>query len=536
MNLPKLKRSVVDIWCLRLLIGSTLLIGTYQYFAHNNHEGFSISLIAFIVFLLLRVIYAFGFKRFVRIVLVGAITLLIIFLDNDPVSLKTTFSSPVYISPLAGMLFLGLPGLIVTAIVTYSGLAIRSGFAPVYADPQYIMVYFFVYVGLIWIIHWRSDSERHYAIETAIVAKNASREVERQNVALREQTQQILEEQSKLKASIETFPRGFILTDKLGNVLISNSFVQKIFDLEKRPENLRILQYHLGDTFDLLTLHTKATTEKQAFIFHELLLGNKFLKILINPIPMPNDPNEMIGSIILIEDITEEKVLQRSRDEFFSITSRELKAPLLSIAKKALNIKEQNEGVSSDVEEIIDLSNHLIEVVNDLIMTSRLEQSDIKFHLESVDIIKLVEEAAKELEPVILQKQISLIVHTPNDKLPNVLTDKSKIKEVLIHLLKNAEKFTKKGYITITLQQDAEFIKVSVEDTGIGIPRENQSLLFRKYQHAQNDKRELRDMKSTGVGLYISKLILENLGGSIYLERSERNKGSVFVFTVPVHS
>ena len=112
--------------------------------------------------------------------------------------------------------------------------------------------------------------------------------------------------------------------------------------------------------------------------------------------------------------------------------------------------------------------------------------------------------------------------------------DDDRIKEVVLNLLTNAIKFSDAGTISITGEVGSKEVTIRVSDEGKGIPAANQNRLFRKFQQASNNILTRDTTRSTGLGLYISKLIMEGMNGKIYLERSEENKGSTFAISLPI--
>jgi signal transduction histidine kinase len=113
-----------------------------------------------------------------------------------------------------------------------------------------------------------------------------------------------------------------------------------------------------------------------------------------------------------------------------------------------------------------------------------------------------------------------------------VMADADRLKEVIINLISNAINYTRAGSVGLELSQKPDAVTVRVRDTGVGIPQRNQSLLFRKFQQA-GDTLARDNTQSTGLGLYISKLMVEAMKGTIQLEESVPDKGSVFSFTLP---
>ena len=118
--------------------------------------------------------------------------------------------------------------------------------------------------------------------------------------------------------------------------------------------------------------------------------------------------------------------------------------------------------------------------------------------------------------------------------IPPVLGDHNKVKEVLINLIGNGLKFTDLGGVSMKFEIEGQFVKASVTDTGKGISPERRDLLFRKFQQAGENLYTRDATKGTGLGLYISRLMMEGMGGKIYLEQTEVGKGSTFCFLLPI--
>jgi signal transduction histidine kinase len=119
--------------------------------------------------------------------------------------------------------------------------------------------------------------------------------------------------------------------------------------------------------------------------------------------------------------------------------------------------------------------------------------------------------------------------------LENVVGDRDRVKQVLVNLVGNAVKYTQKGGVVVSLEKDNGFTKVLVTDTGIGIPHELQDGLFNKFQQGPNGQTYTRDViHGSGLGLYISKMMVEGMGGKIALEKSAPGVGSTFSFELPI--
>jgi len=256
-----------------------------------------------------------------------------------------------------------------------------------------------------------------------------------------------------------------------------------------------------------------------------------------------NGHKETIGWVVLIEDTTEATIQERSKDEFFSIASHELRTPLTSIKGNASMIMDFYKDALKDpqlkemVDDIHTSAERLIEIVNDFLDLSRLEQGKMSFAYVPTSLDKVIEGVTYEMKVVLNEKKIYLKTDKLTlNSLPLVWADENRLKQVIYNLIGNAAKFTDEGGISITtsLSDDKTLIKVILTDTGRGMTEESQQLLFHKFQQASSSLLTRDTTRGTGLGLYISKMIVESMGGKIALESSVVDKGSVFSFTVPV--
>ena len=132
------------------------------------------------------------------------------------------------------------------------------------------------------------------------------------------------------------------------------------------------------------------------------------------------------------------------------------------------------------------------------------------------------------------RQKIHLEINQPATPLPKVLADSNRTKQVLINLVGNALKFTETGSVTISFQPEAGYVKTLVTDTGKGIPAESQKFLFKKFEQTGTTVLTRDSVRGTGLGLYISKLIIEQMAGHIGLEASQVGIGTTFGFVLPI--
>ena len=371
-------------------------------------------------------------------------------------------------------------------------------------------------------------------------------EIEKESVEKKvlERTRQLNEEKIKLAASISSLTLGFIMTDRANNIVTINQAAKNILCASANSPlatvqncTLSHIEDELRGAIDLRALINRSVVEKKVLLIKELEFQGRFLKIVITPIMELAD---VIGCVVLVDDITEAKILERSKDEFFSIASHELRTPLTAIKGNTSMIEEfyadkiKDPELRDMISDIHESSVRLIEIVNDFLDTSRLEQGKMEFKKAPIDLVNLITSVIKEYQVTGSRKKLAIEFH-PDEKvaLPKVFADPDKTKQVLINLIGNGLKFTEQGGVTITTQVLPGFVKVLVTDTGRGISKTNQSLLFHKFQQANTSLLTRDTTKGTGLGLYISKLIIEGMGGEIKLESSTEGKGTTFSLTLP---
>ncbi len=242
-----------------------------------------------------------------------------------------------------------------------------------------------------------------------------------------------------------------------------------------------------------------------------------------------------IGAIAVFRDITEEKEVDLEKSEFVSLASHQLRTPLSAVnwySELLLNedVGKLNPTQKKYLDEIYFGNKRMINLVNDLLNVSRIELGTLTIEPEPTDVTAVADSVIKELEFRIKQKNLE--VRTSYDRnIPKIITDPKLLRMVFQNLLSNATMYTDEGKITIEIEKDKSNLLVKVSDTGYGIPRHEQEKIFTKLFRAGNVKE--KETTGSGLGLYISKYIIEQFRGKIWFE-SEENKGSTFYFTIPI--
>lgn len=239
--------------------------------------------------------------------------------------------------------------------------------------------------------------------------------------------------------------------------------------------------------------------------------------------------------------ITKEGEIDRMKSEFISTTSHELRTPLASIKEAISLVSDATTGpINEKQRKFLGIAarniDRLAALINNLLDMSKLDAGKMKLHKTQVSILHIAEEVFATFEALSRSKGITLQMKR-TEGLPLIYADKDKISQIIINLVSNAFKFTNEGH-AVEIQvgyygPDKNNIEVGVKDTGVGIGKEDISKLFQKFQQA--DSPLTRKAVGTGLGLIISKEIIEMHGGRIWVE-SEQGKGSRFAFILPVSS
>jgi len=351
---------------------------------------------------------------------------------------------------------------------------------------------------------------------------------------------------NRLKAAIDSLEVGLLMTFKDGHPLSFNKALPKILGCENAFKDKNISKTGLDvlegrlltSKFDLIEDINKCQSTGKPIRASEVAYGNSILSITGNPVI--DKKGKIIGTAFLFSDVTEAKILERSKDEFFSIASHELRTPLTSIRGNSTMILDQYHTLLKDkqlrgmVRDMHESSVRLIEIVNDFLDVSRLEQGKMRFSYGEVAVEKVIENVAYEMKQVLREKALYLKIDKLTlNRLPKVWADEDRLKQVIYNLIGNAAKYTEQGGITVSTHAGSNSVKVLISDTGGGMTPEEQRLLFHKFQQASSSLLTRDTSRGTGLGLYISKMIMDNMGGKISLEKSVENSGSVFSITLP---
>ena len=241
-------------------------------------------------------------------------------------------------------------------------------------------------------------------------------------------------------------------------------------------------------------------------------------------------PGRVIGSVI---DVTDRKQAERMKSDFVSFVSHQLRTPLsgmnwmLELAAQAPNLPAEASEYITDARASAE---RLVTLVNDLLDVSRLESGRIQVVPGPVDVGEMTQAIVDEVQVLVRDKNHRLQVSADGGRV--IEADAQLLRQVMGNLLSNAIKYTPAGgLIRIEMTADNGFLRWTVTDNGIGIPKASQTRLFEKFYRAENAV--VTETEGTGLGLHLVRLIIEQFGGHVWCE-SEEGQGSTFGFALPV--
>lgn len=257
------------------------------------------------------------------------------------------------------------------------------------------------------------------------------------------------------------------------------------------------------------------------------------LRTILNPIL--DESGKTIGFIKLIRDETREKEIIRSKSEFIAVAAHELRTPLTGIhwSFETLLNEEKDAKKKQLLNEGFKLAEHSLKVINDLLDVAKIEEGRFGYKWEDVDLIEIIEKVVDQSR--VLAKEYGVRLYSSSDKNQyNLKADPSRLGIALANLIDNAIRYNvKNGSVSIITEAvpGKPFVRVSVKDTGVGVPKEETGKLFTKFYRGTNVVQI--EPNGSGLGLYIAKNIINRHGGEVGVE-STIGRGSVFWFTLPL--
>lgn len=381
------------------------------------------------------------------------------------------------------------------------------------------------------------------------LAYNLRKEIQgldREKENLQKLTESLADAKSKDEALLSSIADGVIAVDQQLNTVLFNKAIEGMTDyhhqevLSKKIDE--IIHFKDAEKQEVLGGEypfNKAWTEDKSIFYHDLWLNKKGkgqVEVSASFAPIKDLRGRVTGGIAVLRDITKEKEIERMKTDFVMVTSHELRTPVTILeGYLSLILNLQVGKIDQKAKEILTKAHSAVlrmsTLVQNLLFVSKLEEKKLPYNPITFEAIEKLKEIIIDFEIEVKTKGLKLEFLSEKKKV-EVFADPDGFKEIIANLLDNALKFTKKGEITISVDQNEKAL-FCIQDTGIGIAKENFKKIFEKFYQAESPF--VREAGGTGLGLYIVKSVVEINGGKAWIE-SELNKGSRFCFTLPLKS
>ncbi len=350
---------------------------------------------------------------------------------------------------------------------------------------------------------------------------------------------QLIAEKKKSEAIVASIPDPVIMADEGDNLLLMNQAARKLLRIRGNDWQGKPLDQTVTDAQWLKLLSRGGVSEEERAKRDPLLSiqqpGEQILYFRPRQTTIIDESNNILGVVTLLQDVTRFKNLDRMKSEFVATVSHELRTPLTSI-NMAVDILSQevlgkvNEPQKDMLATAKDDCERLTKLVKELLDLSRLESGKYELKRESINLRSVVEEALKPLRLQFREKGIRLETDIAQDT-PEVPGDHQQLSWVVTNLVSNALRYTPaEGKVTIHADIAGDSVRVSVSDSGRGIPADAIEVIFDKFVQVKQSTDATPG--SVGLGLAIAKEVVEAHGGKIWVE-SNMGQGSTFFFTIP---
>jgi len=363
--------------------------------------------------------------------------------------------------------------------------------------------------------------------------------------------QKLKESEEKYRKLFESSTEGIAAADMEGNLIDVNDTYLKMLGYSKGEIlkiNFRDITPQKWHKMEDNLIVKVLTEEKEGGVYEKEFVrkDGTVIPVEVRFWVLEDEQGDPTRMWAIINDISEHKLIEQElkkinklKSDFLRRASHELKTPLISIKGFAdlllsLYKDELNPDIVLKIEEINLGCERLQIIINDLIYASRLESSELKLKMEIEDLSFLIRFCLDEIRSLAVQREHSINIEIDDSIIARF--EKEEIHDVITNLLTNAIKYTPpKGWIDIKTEILEDFVIVSIKDNGIGFTEEEKRIIFHQFGKIERYGQGLDlGIDGTGLGLYISKKIVESHGGKIWMESEGKNKGSTFFFSLPL--
>lgn len=347
--------------------------------------------------------------------------------------------------------------------------------------------------------------------------------IHRQNRQIKEQLDTARQQQAEFSIITENMQEGLLVIDRYTMILSGNSSVWKLFQTkEKTGESI----YSLDRSEEFRKVVETVLEGRHGDSILKFQGGH--VRLIANPVYREG---ETVGAVLLLVDVTEQVERETLRREFSANVSHELKTPLTSISGFAEIIQDgfvKPEDIKVFAGRIYKEAQRLIQLVEDVIKISQLDEGEVPYQWQKEDLYNISKSVLDNLREVAKRRNIQLYIEGERTILRTV---RPIFEEALYNLCENAIKYNKEnGSVSIVLTENKNEVRITVKDTGIGIPAEDQSRVFERFYRV--DKSHSKEIGGTGLGLSIVKHGVTFLGGSLELI-SEEGEGTEISMVFP---
>ena len=344
-------------------------------------------------------------------------------------------------------------------------------------------------------------------------------------------------EKSKLDEILSTLVDGVVALDFNKNIVLLNKAAEEITGYTQAEMVNRPIEELVHIFYDQEEITPKTYCQSSLNQIAKLIgKDGKESKINLSTAQRDGGVQTNVFCILIMHDIAKEEELEKMKLDFVSMASHELRTPLTSIIGYLSVFLNENKGKIDQseldlLEKSLTASQQLLILVQNLLSVNKIEREQMSVSTQPIDYLPVVTKAIEDLKDLAVQKNIILNFNPPSN-LPKIMADPIRIPEVITNLIANSINYTNPGgKVEVSLQVSPNEVTTVILDNGVGIPKEAIPYLFNKFFRVSNQTQQAS--KGTGLGLYISKSIVEKLGGKIWVE-SEVGAGSKFYFTLPL--
>lgn len=370
-----------------------------------------------------------------------------------------------------------------------------------------------------------------------------------------EEKEKVGKEKDKINAILHSIGDAVLVIDDEYRVIMINKIVEEVSGFSSQDlvgkkyfDILKFVTEKEGKEVRNFVELTMKNGEIRKMDRHTMLIRKNGSKVAVadSSSPLRDKNGQIIGCVVVFRDVTTESQIDQAKTEFVSLASHQLRTPLSTIGWYAEMMLAGDAGKINQeqrqyLDEIYKGNKRMVDLVNALLNVSRLELGTFSIEPENIYLKDIAESVLNELKPQVVNKKMLVTKFYDENLVKNYSADPKLTRIIFQNLLSNAVKYTPDGgKIDLSIKVVKKEILITVSDNGLGIPDNQRGLIFSKLFRADNVKET--DTEGTGLGLYIIKSIVENIGGKIWFESPSvivndnkvKNRGTSFYLSLPL--